>query len=750
MKRTVDDIRERIESLRSEIRKHSHAYHTLDNPIITDHDYDQLFAELTDLEQQHPQFHSDSSPTQRVGDKLQGALAEVRHAVPMLSLNNVFSDDNARDFDRRVREMVEVESVEYMVEPKIDGLAVSLVYQHGELIRGATRGDGEVGEDVTHNVKTISSVPLKLQADVVPTLLEIRGEVFMTRSGFQRLNERLLEEYHEREREKKRKALKNDQHRSGAEGVIADSNSTEPDGTEANGTGADDESADAQSTPARRVTYMNPRNAAAGSLRQLDPQLTSQRPLDAMFYTVARCEGVDYPQSQSAQIELLKTLGFKVSMEARLVAGIDECLSAYRQILDSRDEIDYDIDGVVYKVNSLAYQQQLGFITRAPRWAAAHKFPAQEETTIVVAIDVQIGRTGAVSPVARLAPVKVAGVTVSNATLHNEDEIERLDVRVGDTVIVRRAGDVIPQVVGVVKEKRPQDTEPFVFPGDCPVCGSRIVRDADAAVSRCTGKLICTAQLKQGISYFASRGAMDIEGLGPSIVSELIDKHLIEDVSGLYRLTETDVGALKNTGEKSIRNLLDAIEKSKQTTLSKFLIALGIPHVGESTAALLGETYSSLDQLMETDAEALSKIRGIGPIMATGIAEFFSQERNRNIIDSLRESGIRFDPKVSVESGGGALKGMKFVLTGTLGEMTRTEAKSKLETFGASVASSVSKTTDFVVVGADPGSKKDKADALNITVLDEARFKKLLADPNAALKSFRVDQASLGDVSSDL
>ena len=717
-----DEARERIESLRGVIRQHSYAYYTLDNPSIPDHEYDQLFQELIDLEIQFPQFQSESSPTQRVGSKAAGAFADVRHAVPMLSLNNVFGDEDARDFDRRVREVTEQETVEYMVEPKIDGLAVSLVYDQGQLIQGATRGDGETGEDVTRNVRTIRSLPLVLHGDPVPTLIEVRGEVFMSRSGFQSLNERLIREDAERELQKKLKAEEKNRKNIESEDAPAESSEFESSGD------AMSPAVDKENKPARRVTYMNPRNAAAGSLRQLDPQITSGRPLDAMFYTIAQCEGMDMPDSQANQIELLKELGFKVSTQSRLVSRIDECLAVHKELLEARDQMDYDIDGVVYKVNSHADQEKLGYITRAPRWAVAHKFPAQERTTTVVGIDIQIGRTGAASPVARLKPVEVAGVMVSNATLHNEDEIRRLDVRVGDTVIVRRAGDVIPQVVRVVADQRPEGAEPYVFPVKCPVCGSRIARDEDAAVSRCTGKLNCPAQLKQGISYFVSRGAMDIEGLGPAVVSELVEQSLVHNVADLYKLTVDQVMSLERMAEKSTQNLLAAIEKSKQTTMPNFLIALGIPHVGESTAMILAQEFSTLEELMSKSEEELSEIHGIGPIVAAGIASYFSEERNRRTIEDLINCGVRFEVSAARDSSAKTLQGQKFVLTGTLGALTRAEAKKRLEAQGASVTSSVSKNTNYVVVGENPGSKAKKAQELGVEILDETQFTAMLAD----------------------
>ena len=665
--------RQHIEFLRQQINQHNYAYYVLDQPSIPDRVYDQLFRELLKLEELHPECLSDSSPTRRVGSKSDNSFAEVRHAVPMLSLNNVFDDTEAGDFDRRIRELIDVDPVEYIVEPKIDGLAISIVYEQGKLVLGSTRGDGEIGENVTGNVRTIRSVPLELRTDNVPSLLEVRGEVYMTRTGFRKLNEQ--------------------QNKSGGK------------------------------------TYMNPRNAAAGSLRQLNPKVTSSRPLEAMLYSVVRCEGEPFPKSQFEQVERLKEWGFKVT-SARVVNGIKECIEIRQKLLENREKLDYDIDGVVYKVNSLAEQEKIGFVTRAPRWAVAHKFPAQEVTTVLLDIGIQIGRTGAVSPVARLEPVEVAGVTVSNATLHNEDEIRRQDIRVGDTVIIRRAGDVIPEVVSVVMEQRSENSQEFVFPVECPVCGSPIVRDEDAAVSRCTGSLVCSAQIKRGIWYFGSRTALDIEGLGSGIVEQLVDKSLVENVADLYSLTESQISELDRMGEKSAKNLLKAIEKSKHATLPKFLIALGIPLVGESTAATLAKRFGSLERVMSASIEELGEIRDIGPIGTKSIFNFFQQERNLNIITRLLEQGLQVqqttpdDPLSVVDA---PLAGRKFVLTGTLSSMPRTEAKIKLEGLGATVVSSVSKNTDYVVLGESPGSKAEKARDLDVVILQEPEFIKLLS-----------------------
>ena len=672
-------IRDQIESLRQQLNQHNHAYYVLDSPSVTDEQYDRLFRELQALEERHPQFQSEASPTRRVGAKSDNTFAEVRHAVPMLSLNNAFDEGEARDFDRRIRERIEVDQVEYFVEPKIDGLAVSVVYERGRLILASTRGDGEVGEDVTGNVRTIRSIPLLLRSETLPSLLEVRGEVYMSRSGFNQLNE--------------------SQQQSGGK------------------------------------TYMNPRNAAAGSLRQIDPAMTSSRPLDAMFYSIVRCEGHAMPESQHAQLQRLRDYGFKVSGESCVATGITACLEVRAELLRRRDDLDYDIDGVVYKVNQVEEQAQLGYVTRAPRWAVAHKFPAQERTTVVADIEVQIGRTGAVSPVARLKPVEVAGVMVSNATLHNEDEIRRLDVRVGDTVVIRRAGDVIPEVVSVISDQRPSDSAPFDFPENCPVCGSPVIRDEDAAVHRCTGSLVCSAQIKRGIEYFASRLAMDIEGLGTGIVNQLVDTSLVQNVSDLYRLTQEQIEGLERMGEKSARNLIDAIEKSKSVSLAKFLVALGIPLIGESTANALARRFGNLDGIMAAKVEELEEIRDIGSIVAASVADFFQNERNRTIVLQLIELGVQIEPVESVlltESQGGELVDRKFVLTGTLESMPRSEAKRRLEQLGAIVVSSVSKNTDYVVQGESPGSKAEKARELGVQIWTEAELLDKLSTLEAA------------------
>ena len=671
------DIEHRIETLRELIHEYDYAYYIHDAPQISDHKYDLLYRELVELEEQNPQFQSKNSPTQRVGGKSDNTFSEVRHVVPMLSLNNVFSDGEAIQFDRRIREQLNVETIDYMFEPKIDGLAISVLYEAGELVLGATRGDGEIGECLTGNVKTIRSLPLKIRGQNIPTLLEVRGEVFMSRTGFEKMNE-------------------------------------------------------AQKKAGGKI-YMNPRNAAAGSLRQLDPKLTSKRPLDAIFYSIVRIEGEPLPSSQSAQLQRLKEYGFKVSAESKQATQIHDCLALREKLLGQRDKLDYDIDGVVYKVNSITDQERLSYITKAPRWAMAHKFPAQERETIVRDIDIQIGRTGAVAPVARLKPVEVAGVIVSNATLHNEDEIKRLDVRVGDTVIVRRAGDVIPQIISVVKQNRPPGTKIYEFPTHCPDCGSAIERDEDAAVARCTGSLVCSAQLKRAIYHFGSRTALDIEGLGDGIVNQLVEKSLVHNVADLYKLSLEQLSALERMGEKSAQNLLGALDRSKRRPLQKFLVALGIPHVGQTTALTLAKHFGTLERVMQATERELSDLRDIGPIAAKSVNEYFQQQRVQETIEQL--IGLEFEVQdLDVESSAAKesvfLEDMRFVVTGTLSSMTRAAAKKRIQQLGGKVIGSVSSKTNYLVQGANPGSKSVKAKNLGVRILTETEFIKLLNENN--------------------
>ena len=669
----MKEIQKRIESIRKQLEDHNYAYHVLNDPVVSDEEYDKLFRSLVFLEEKHPEFVVESSPTQRVGAKPDSAFEEIKHSSPMLSLNNVFHESEARDFDNRIRQLVNAEQVQYVFEPKIDGLAISVVYENGLLARSATRGDGETGEDVTSNVRTIRSIPLRLGIAEVPSLLEVRGEVFMSVKGFNKLNEK--------QQEKGEKL------------------------------------------------YVNPRNAAAGSLRQLDPKITNDRPLDAIFYMVAQVEGIQLPASQFQQIQWLRQSGFKTSLNVKCAFGVNECMKLYADLLSRRDNLPYEIDGAVYKVDDMALQKKIGFVTRAPRWAVAHKFPAQEKSTKLLDIDVQIGRTGAVTPVARLEPVFVGGVTVSNATLHNEDELRRLDVRVGDTVVVRRAGDVIPEIVSVSKDKRPADAQKFKFPSQCPVCGANIVRDEDESVARCTGVMTCAAQIKESIWHFSSRKAMNIEGLGRVLVSQLVDSKLIEDVADIYSLTVEQLCELERMGEKSSENLVNEIKKSKETTLQRFLFALGIRQVGEATAAALAVQFKTLENFMQASIDDLSEVRDVGPVVASNIREFFEEKHNLDVIEKLLKHEIKFeciDESTGLNEEFGLFAGKTMVLTGTLSSMTREEATIKLRSLGATATSSVSKKTDFLIVGENPGSKATKAKELGVEILTEEELLSIL------------------------
>ncbi len=670
----MPDYTDRIARLRDEINYHNYRYYVLDDPEISDSEYDRLLRELQDLEQQHPELITPDSPTQRVGAAPLDSFDEVRHRVPMLSLGNAFDDEEVRDFDRRARERLGVDSIAYAVEPKLDGLAISLRYENGVLVQAGTRGDGITGEDVTQNVRTIDTIPLRLIGRGWPTLLEVRGEIIMEKAGFEELN-----------RQRRQQGEKE---------------------------------------------FVNPRNAAAGSLRQLDPRVTASRPLSFFSYGTGEVDGGGLPDRHSRIMECLRDWGLRINPESRVVEGVQGCLDYYRQMQEKRDSLAYEIDGVVYKVDSLAQQEQLGFVARAPRWAIAHKFPAQEEMTVVEAIDVQVGRTGALTPVARLQPVFVGGVTVSNATLHNQDEIDRLDVRVGDTVIVRRAGDVIPQIVSVVKSRRKGRPRKFRMPSRCPVCGSATERLEGDAKTFCTGGLFCEAQRKEMIKHFASRRAMDIEGLGDKLVEQLVDTGLVRDVSDLYRLSEAQLSGLERMAEKSARNVLAALEKSKQTTLARFVYALGIHNVGETTAQTLAQHFGSLEKLMAADEDSLQAVPDVGPVVARSIVTFFDQPHNREVIDKLRAAGVRW-PDVEVKPADSLpLKGKTFVLTGTLASMSRNEARAALQALGAKVSGSVSKKTDYVVVGENPGSKAAKAEALGVEILPESGLLRLLESPS--------------------
>ncbi len=667
------------EELRRQIEYHNYRYYVLDDPEIPDAEYDRLMRRLQALEQAHPEIITPNSPTQRVGAKPREGFREVRHEVPMLSLNNCFSEEELRAFDRRVREGLEVEvPIDYVAEPKLDGLAISLIYEHGELVLAATRGDGYTGEDVTANVRTIDSVPLRLLGDDLPAKLDVRGEVYMPVAGFHKLNE-----------EARKKGEK---------------------------------------------TFANPRNAAAGSLRQLDPRITAQRPLAMYCYAIGVAEGVELADTHFGQLQQLRNWGLRVSREVQRVEGVEGCLHYYEEMGKRRDSLPFEIDGVVYKVNRIDWQEKLGYVSRAPRWAIAHKFPAHEEMTRVLDVEFQVGRTGALTPVARLEPVFVGGVTVSNATLHNMDEVERKDIRIGDWVIVRRAGDVIPEVVSVVLSKRPPDTRKVELPTHCPVCGSAVVRLEGEAVARCTGGLYCPAQRRESIKHFASRKAMDIEGLGDKLVEQLIDKGLVEHVDDLYRLSVEQLVTLERMGEKSAKNLIAALEKSKHTTLARFIYALGIREVGEATARVLAAHFRSLDKLRNASIEELEEVPDVGPVVAGHIHAFFRQKHNLEVIDNLIAAGVHWDEPEPAEPEAQPLAGKTLVLTGALASMTREEAGEKLMALGAKVSGSVSKKTTAVIVGDKPGSKLVKAEKLGVPVLDEAALMKLLEDPEKTLK----------------
>ncbi len=657
--------------LRAELERHNHAYYVLDAPTIPDAEYDKLFSELQEIEVAHPELRPPDSPTQRVGGAPLPEFRQVAHAVPMLSLNNAFTAEEASAFDRRCREGLGVDSVDYACEPKFDGLAITLSYENGVFVQGATRGDGFTGEDVTQNLRTVRNIPLRLSGTAVPDRLEVRGEVLMLRRDFERLNER----------------------------------------QRANG---DKE-------------FVNPRNAAAGSLRQLDPKITAKRPLRFFAYGVADSSAVSpAPTFYSETMECLHGWGFPLVAEQAVVQGATGLLAYYERIGAARRDLPYDIDGVVYKVNRLTDQETLGFVSRAPRFAIAHKFPAEEALTTVEAIEVQVGRTGAITPVARLAPVFVGGVTVTNATLHNEDEVRRKDVRVGDTVIVRRAGDVIPEVVAVVLEKRLILAPEFLMPKACPVCGSAIEKPEDEAIARCTGGLFCPAQRKQALLHFASRRAMDIEGLGDKLVDQLVDSGLIKTPADLYQLGMQALANLERMAEKSAANLLAAIGNSKQTTLARFIFALGIRNVGEATAKDLARHFGGLDALMEADVDALQQVPDVGPVVAASIARFFAEAHNIEVVEKLRAAGVAWEEGVPTPMANAPFAGKTFVLTGTLPTLTREAAKELIEARGGKVAGSVSKKTHYVVAGADAGSKLEKAQELGVTILDETQFRELL------------------------
>ena len=672
-------------ALRAQLHHHAHQYYVLDAPQIPDAEYDRLFQTLQRLEAEHPELVADDSPTRRVGGKALDAFASVRHVVPMLSIRSETDTlaSGAENFDARIRRELDLADanppVEYVAEPKFDGLAMSLRYEHGVLVQAATRGDGEYGEDVTQNIRTIGQIPLKLATNA-PAVLEVRGEVYMRRDDFEALNER--------QRSKIAQGAKGEK------------------------------------------TFVNPRNAAAGAVRQLDPAIAAQRPLSFFAYglgdiTPAEQGGPAFA-THFEMLAALKRWGFPVSDLVSQVRGSSELVAYHARVGALRDQLGFDIDGVVYKVNSLATQRQLGFVTREPRWAVAHKYPAQEQLTTVEAIDVQVGRTGKLTPVAKLAPVFVGGVTVTNATLHNEDEARRKDVRVGDTVIVRRAGDVIPEVVAVLLDKRVGDAPVFTMPHTCPVCGSAAVREEGEADYRCTGGLFCSSQRKQAILHFAQRRAVEVEGLGEKLVDQLVDAQVIKTLPDLYRLGFAALAALDRMADKSAQNIVDALEKSKQTTLPRFLYGLGIRHVGEATAKALARHFGSMDAIMAATEEQLLQVADVGPIVAQSLGTFFAQAHNREVVEQLRACGIMWEEGEPAAQTPKPLAGKTFVITGTLPTLGRDEAKDLLEAAGAKVAGSVSKKTSYVLAGAEAGSKLDKARELGVPVIDEEQMKAIL------------------------
>jgi DNA ligase (NAD+) len=680
-----DQDQARMAWLRETLHHHAHQYYVLDAPGIPDAEYDRLFQELQALEARHPQWISADSPTRRVGGKPLEEFASVRHRVPMLSIRTETDTEasGAENFDARVRRELalppDAPPLRYVAEPKFDGLAMSLRYEAGVLVQAATRGDGEYGEDVTHNIRTIGQIPLRLPADAPPTL-EVRGEVYMRRDDFERLN-----------------ASQREKIAAGAKG---------------------------------EKTFVNPRNAAAGAVRQLDPAIAARRPLSFFAYGLGEItppdQGGPALATHFGMLQQLRAWGLPVCDLVQLAQGAAELAAYHARIGGLRDSLGYDIDGVVYKVDDLAVQQQLGFVTREPRWAVAHKYPAQEQLTTVLGIDVQVGRTGKLTPVAKLAPVFVGGVTVTNATLHNEDEARRKDVRVGDTVIVRRAGDVIPEVVGVLPDKRVGAPEPFSMPCSCPVCGSAAVREEGEADYRCTGGLFCSAQRKQAILHFAQRRAVEVEGLGDKLVEQLVDAGIVRTLPDLYRLGLVALAGLDRMADKSALNLLDALQTSRQTTLPRFLFGLGIRHVGEATAKALARHFGSLDAIMDASTEQLLEVADVGPIVAQSIRLFFEQPHNREVVAQLRACGVVWEEGAPAPTTPKPLSGKTFVITGTLPGMGRDEARDRIEAAGGKVAGSVSKKTNFVVAGAEAGSKLDKALELGVPVLDEAGLKEML------------------------
>lgn len=661
-------LQQQIDKLRQDLRRYEYEYHVLDNPTIPDAEYDRLFHQLKALEAAHPELITADSPTQRVGAKPLSGFAQIRHEIPMLSLDNAFSDEEFYAFVKRIEDrLIRLpEPLTFCCEPKLDGLAVSILYVNGVLTQAATRGDGTTGEDITANIRTIRNIPLQLLMDNPPARLEVRGEVFMPHAGFERLNQQALEK--------------------------------------------------------GEKTFANPRNAAAGSLRQLDPKITSKRPLVLNAYGIGIAEGVDLPNTHYDRLQWLKSIGIPVNPEIRLCNGTDEVLDFYRDIQNKRSSLGYDIDGTVLKINDIALQEKLGFISKAPRWAIAYKFPAQEELTRLNDVEFQVGRTGAITPVAKLEPVFVAGVTVSNATLHNGDEIERLDIAIGDTVVIRRAGDVIPQIIGVLHDRRPADARPIVFPETCPVCDSAIVRIEGEAVARCTGGLFCAAQRKEALKHFVSRKAMDIDGVGGKLIEQLVDRELIHTPADLFKLDLTTLTRLERMGAKSAENALASLEKAKNTTLARFIFALGIREVGEATALNLANHFKTLEALQNADLEALQQVPDVGEVVANRILAFWQEPHNVAVVNDLIQQGVHWDDVEVKEVGENIFKGKTVVLTGTLTQMGRNEAKALLQEMGAKVSGSVSAKTDFVIAGDAAGSKLTKAQELGVAVLTEEEF----------------------------
>ena len=661
-------LQQQIDTLRQDLRRYEYEYHVLDNPTIPDAEYDRLFHQLKALEAAHPELITADSPTQRVGAKPLSGFVQIRHEIPMLSLDNAFSDEEFYAFVKRIEDrLIRLpEPLTFCCEPKLDGLAVSILYVNGILTQAATRGDGTTGEDITANIRTIRNIPLQLLMDNPPARLEVRGEVFMPHAGFERLNQQALEK--------------------------------------------------------GEKTFANPRNAAAGSLRQLDPKITSKRPLVLNAYGIGIAEGVDLPNTHYDRLQWLKSIGIPVNPEIRLCNGTDEVLDFYRDIQNKRSSLGYDIDGTVLKINDIALQEKLGFISKAPRWAIAYKFPAQEELTRLNDVEFQVGRTGAITPVAKLEPVFVAGVTVSNATLHNGDEIERLDIAIGDTVVIRRAGDVIPQIIGVLHDRRPADARPIIFPKTCPVCDSAIVRIEGEAVARCTGGLFCAAQRKEALKHFVSRKAMDIDGVGGKLIEQLVDRELVHTPADLFKLDLTTLTRLERMGTKSAENALASLEKAKNTTLARFIFALGIREVGEATALNLANHFKTLEALQNADLEALQQVPDVGEVVANRILAFWHEPHNVAVVNDLIAQGVHWETVETKEITENRFKGKTVVLTGTLTQMGRNEAKALLQDMGAKVSGSVSAKTDFVIAGDAAGSKLTKAQELGVTVLTEEEF----------------------------